>query len=124
MPVQWSEEATLLSPNQLFLLVTHAYKVCYVNVRNRHHRDSVVIVDQRNLLTELTVLDPTADAAGAAPDFETFKSAFEESLNAVDIEAFFLLGPGEFIIACRVVDDPDLPIDGTGNGIEVTFVDA
>ena len=85
--VQRGEEAVLHAPKQILVLLTHAHTVNQVEMRERHHNNAVVVLDEGEAVAKLTIVDVIAHAADGFAKLVLLDPALEHLADIVDVKA-------------------------------------
>ena len=86
-----SEEAALLSPDQVFVLFVHPIAVDCIKMRNGNHNHCVVVLHIGKLLRERIVLYLVAKSRRRLRNLVVEDSASEECLHVEDVVAFLVV---------------------------------
>ena len=65
MLVKSCEESVLHAPHEVLVLLTHAYTIDKVKMREGQHNDLVVVLDEREAVTKLTIVDVVANTTNS-----------------------------------------------------------
>ena len=86
-PVQRREKAVSLPPDDILSLQIHSNAVDQVEMREGDHCDRAVVLDDREPVTELAIVDYIADASDGLQEFVLLDLALEKLVDVVDVEA-------------------------------------
>ena len=85
--VENSEEAILLSPHRILMLLAHANQVDSVQMWVRNHHDSVVILEERESSAEYAIIDVVTNASNSLRQLILFDFSSQKLADIVNEEA-------------------------------------